>query len=95
MKSNLTTYKLDKVESQHKIKSNIESGSCDESKLIVEVGIHSKNHPSQMKSNPTLTPQLTKPEEKVLSAAHLNNRDEEKNPPGIPYLHSRLRILRD
>jgi len=69
----LTADNRDKVEYHHT--TRIEIGSYDESKCNVEAGILTKN-PSQMKSNPTPTPQQNHPEEKTLPAACLNYIDE-------------------
>ena len=68
--------KLDKVKN-HKTRSHIENKSCAQSKLMDQVGILEKNHPSQMKINPTLTPQVNK--QKVGSAANLNYLDDPRS----------------
>jgi len=81
--------KLDKVEN-HKTRSNINNENCAQSKLRVQVGILVKDHPSQMKINPTSTPQVNKPEKKILSAVNLNyldnprsNSKDDRKIPGI------------
>jgi len=68
--------KLDKVKNQ-KTRPHIDNESCAQSKLMVQVGILEKNHPSQMKINPTLTPQVNK--QKVRSAANLNYLDDPRS----------------
>jgi len=68
--------KLDKVKN-HKTRPHIDNESCAQSKLMVQVGILEKNHPSQIKRNPKPTPKQNHPEEKTLPAACLNDTEDE------------------
>ena len=54
------------------VKTNIGSSNSDKSKVSAEVEILLQNHPSQMKSNTTPTFQLTKTDNQVPTAAHMN-----------------------
>jgi hypothetical protein len=67
------------------VKTNIGSSNSDKSKVSAELEILLENHPSQMKSNPTPTSQLTKTDNQVPTAAHMN-RDK----PNISRIHYKV-----